>query len=79
MASAGASMDVDDHDIEWPLSQMAVTVREAQKTCVRATLAVEGKRPLAPSRRHIRERARGRSALGRDCALSFDGSSLDGC
>ena len=47
MASAGASMDVDDHDIEWPLSQ-AVTVREAQKTCVRATLAVEGKRPLAP-------------------------------
>ena len=48
MASAGASMDVDDHDIEWPLSQMAVTVREAQKTCVRATLAVEGKRPLSP-------------------------------
>jgi len=77
VASAGASMDVDDHDIEWPLSQ-AVTVREAQKTCVRATLAVEGKRPLAPSD-GIRERARGRSALGRDCALSFDGSSLDGC
>ena len=78
MASAGASMDVDDHDIEWPLSQMAVTVREAQKTCVRATLAVEGKRPLTPSD-GIRERARGRSALGRDCALSFDGSSLDSC